>query len=205
MAAWLTALAGSYLLGSIPTAYLVVKRLKRVDIRSVGSGNVGATNVTRSAGFTAGAFVFAVDLAKGLAAVLLVARVLQPDAGPAFRLACGLAAVIGHVAPVFLKFQGGKGVATTIGVLVGVSPDIALACATVWLACFLAWRYVSVGSLAAAATVPLAQALFHRPLEEMLLGGALALLIAVRHRANIARLFQGTEPRFGRGRAARRS
>lgn len=205
MVAWLLALAGSYLVGSIPTAFLVVKRLKGVDVRTVGSGNVGATNVTRAAGFAAGTFVFVVDLMKGLAAVLLLAPALQPQPTPMFRLACGAAAVVGHAFPVFLTFRGGKGVATTIGVLAGLSPVVTLTFATVWMLGFLLTRYVSVGSIAAAASIPLGLLLDQRLPEDILLGAALALLIIVRHRANIQRLLAGTEHRVGHRRDAQGS
>ena len=196
----LLALAGSYLVGSIPTAYLLVKRLKRVDVRTVGSGNVGATNVTRAAGLGAGTAVFVLDLAKGLVAVWGLAPWLARPVTPAVQLACGLAAVVGHVFPVFLGFRGGKGVATTIGVLIGTVPLIAVVCLAVWAGCFLVWRYVSVGSLATAVTLPLVQTLVHRPLPEILLGAALAGVIIARHRTNIIRLLHGTEHRAGRPR-----
>lgn len=189
------ALLGSYLIGSIPTAYLVVKRLKRVDVRTVGSGNVGATNVTRVAGWRAGLVVFLIDLSKGLAAVMLVARLLQP-ATPATRLACGVAAALGHSFPIFLGFRGGKGVATTIGVLMGAAPSAGLVCMAVWVILFAIWRYVSVASIAAAVTLPITQLATHRPTPEMFLGLSLALLIIARHHTNLARLRQGTEHRF---------
>ena len=194
----LLALAGSYLVGSIPTAYLLVKRLKRVDVRTVGSGNVGATNVTRAAGLGAGTAVFVLDLAKGLVAVWGMSPWLARPVTPAVQLACGLAAVVGHVFPVFLGFRGGKGVATTIGVLIGTVPLIAVVCLAVWAGCFLVWRYVSVGSLAVAVTLPVVQTLVHRPLPEVLLGAALAGVIIARHRTNIIRLLHGTEHRSGR-------
>ena len=200
MMQWLAALAGSYLIGSIPTAFLVVKRLKGVDVRTVGSGNVGATNVTRAAGFRAGLFVFSIDVAKGLAAVLLVAPALQPQPAPLFRLACGFAAVVGHIFPLFLKFHGGKGVATTIGVLASVYPGVALICGGVWLAGFLAGRYVSVASIAAMACLPPLLFAMQRPPAEIRLGAALALLVILKHRSNIQRLLAGTEHRVGRPR-----
>jgi glycerol-3-phosphate acyltransferase PlsY len=205
MVTWLLALGGSYLIGSIPTAYLLVKRLKGVDVRTVGSGNVGATNVTRTAGLGAGAAVFLVDAMKGLAAVWGVAPALQPEPIPMFRLVCGAAAVVGHIFPVFLKFRGGKGVATTIGVLVSLSPVVALTFAVVWVLVFLLTRYVSAASIAAAAAIPVGLLLDQRLPEELLLGAALAVLIVIRHRANIQRLMQGTEHRFGHQRDARRS
>lgn len=200
----IVALVGSYLVGSLPTGYLFVRWLKRIDLRTIGSGNVGATNVSRAAGAGAGSIVLLMDIAKGLIAVLGLAPWLIQPITPAAQLGCGLAAVVGHVFPVFLKFQGGKGVATTIGVLSGVTPLIAALCLGVWLICFLLWRYVSVGSLAAAVVLPLATLLTRRPLSDVLLTALLGLLIIVRHRSNIQRLVQGTEPRFGKiaGRAA---
>ena len=196
----LLALAGSYLVGSIPTAYLVVRWLTRVDVRTIGSGNVGATNVTRAAGLGPGIAVFLIDVGKGLAAVLLVARwLMAPEAlTPAVQLSCGLSAVLGHVFPVFLRFQGGKGVATTIGVVLGTMPSVAGFCLAVWGVGFALSRYVSVGSLAAAVALPVVQLLMRHALSEVLLGTALAALIIVRHRANIGRLVQGTEHRIGR-------
>lgn len=193
----LLALAGSYLIGSIPTAYLLVKWLKRIDVRSVGSGNVGATNVARVAGLQAGLVVFLLDATKGLIAVLGIAPWLGGAGTPMMRLACGLAAVLGHTFPIFLGFRGGKGVATTIGVLIGAMPGVAAMYLAVWGACFVLWRYVSVSSLAAAVMIPIAQVLWHQPLAEVGLGSALALLIVARHRANIERLVQGREPRAG--------
>ena len=198
MTGWLGALVLSYLAGSIPTAYLVVKRLKRIDIRTVGSGNVGATNVTRTAGKGAGAAVFAVDVAKGLAATLLIAPRLIDPALPEARIACGLAAVIGHVFPVFLGFRGGKGVAATIGTLIGYAPALALLCGGVWLAIFLLSRYVSLASITALAVLPPALVAAHRSLPEVLLGAALSVLVIAKHQSNIQRLVQGTEHRFSR-------
>jgi glycerol-3-phosphate acyltransferase PlsY len=196
MAQWLLALLGSYLLGSIPTAYLLIKWLKQVDVRTVGSGNVGATNATRAAGRGAGLAVFLLDAAKGLLAVLVVAPLLLSPASPTAQLACGLAAVLGHNFPVFLQFRGGKGVSTTIGVVLGTMPAIAAACLAVWLACYLPWRYVSLASLAAALAIPVAQWVAGHPWPELLLGAVLALLIVARHRANIERLLHGQERRM---------
>src|SRR3989338_4929889 len=153
----LAAFGGSYLVGSVPTAYLVVKWLKRVDVRRVGSGNVGATNVTRVAGLWAGLFVFLIDVAKGLVVVLVIAPWALSSATPQARLGCGLCAVLGHNFPVLLGFRGGEGVATTIGVLFGTMPVVAAAYLLVWAACFFLWRYVSVSSLAAAVAIPVTQ------------------------------------------------
>lgn len=195
----IVALAGSYLIGSIPTAYLMVKALKQTDVRTVGSGNVGASNVTRVAGKGAGAVVFALDLGKGLMAVLVLAPWLTPDVSPAVRLGCGCLAVLGHVFPLFLRFRGGKGVATTIGVLLGTMPAVAGVFLLVWTVCALIWRYVSVASLAASATLPIAQILTQRALPEVLMGAGLAMLIIVKHRQNVERLVHGTESRIGSG------
>ena len=197
MGRWLLALAASYVVGSIPTAYLMVKRLKRVDVRTIGSGNVGATNVTRAAGFTAGFLVFLIDAAKGLMAVWMIAPWLLADATPFGRLLCGVAAVIGHIFPVFLGFQGGKGVATTLGVLLGTSPLILGACLLVLIICLAIWRYMSLASMIAAITIPLMQQLTGHPSPEVALGALLCVLIILRHRANIQRLLRGTEPKFG--------
>ncbi len=192
--AWL----GSYLIGSIPTGYWLVKWIKRVDVRTLGSGNVGATNVTRVAGGGLGKVVFVLDAAKGMIAALLIAPMAGPTTEPTLALGCGLLAVVGHMFPVFLHFQGGKGVATTIGVLLATLPGMAAVCGAVWLVCFLLGRYVSAASVAAAAALPVAQlAARQRPID-ILLGGALAALIIMRHRANIQRLLAGTEHRAGR-------
>ena len=192
------AFASSYLVGSFPTAYVLLKWSKGLDVRTVGSGNVGATNVARVAGWQAGVIVFVVDLGKGLAAVMLIAPWLLHPLSPAARLACGLAAVIGHNFPFALGFRGGKGVATTIGVLAGAVPAVAAAYLLVWLIVFGISRYVSIASLAAAAAIPIAQWMTHQGRGALWLGTLLALLIVVRHRSNIERLQHGTEHRVGR-------
>ncbi len=194
------ALAASYLTGSFPTAYLVVKRLRGTDVRRVGSGNAGATNVARVAGAPAGLVVFLIDAAKGWAAVQVIAPWLVPSLTEAARLDCGVMAVLGHTCSVFLGFRGGKGVATTIGVLLGTMPGVAAACLTVWAGVFLLSRYVSAASIAAAATLPVAQMAMGAAPPETLLGLSLALLIILRHRDNLQRLRRGTEPRVGRAR-----
>ena len=200
MPALLAALISSYLIGSFPTAYLLVKWLKRVDVRTIGSGNVGATNVSRIAGFKAGLVVFLIDAGKGFIASRLIAPWLLEPATTTEALLCGLLAVLGHNFPVFLKFQGGKGVATTIGVLIGTMPLVACIYIFVWVLCFFLWHYASVASIAAAAAIPLAQMPTRDEKSSILLGSCLALLIIIRHRANIERLVQGTEPRVGKTR-----
>ena len=192
----LVALVLSYLLGSIPSGFLLVRKMKRVDLRTVGSGNIGATNVMRTAGAWAGGAVLLIDVLKGCLAVTLIGTWLLGDPDPAVRLACGLAAVIGHSFPVFLKFRGGKGVATTIGVLLGAMPALAAVALGGWLVVFLICRYVSVGSIVLASMIPILQLLAHRPLAEVLLGATLGLLVVMRHQSNIRRLLRGTESRW---------
>ena len=195
---WIAALALSYLVGSIPTAYLFVKQAKGIDIRTVGSGNVGATNAMRTAGRGIGALVFLVDVLKGVAAVLVVPRVVVGGAvTPGVVPWCGLAAVVGHNFPCFLGFRGGKGVATTIGVLLGNMPVIAGIVVGVWIVVFLLCRYVSIASMTAALAIPISQVLLHYWYAEILVGVVLAVLIVVRHRSNIRRLLDGTEHRAG--------
>ena len=185
----------AYLLGSIPTGYWLVKWLKGVDVRTVGSGNIGATNTVRAAGKGVGAAVFLIDMAKGLIPALAFAGLFGHAPTGVFRLACGSAAVIGHCFPLFLGFRGGKGVATAVGALFGTSPVLGVVFVAVWLLSTLVWRYVSVGSMAAAASIPAALALLGASRMELLIGAGLALLIIARHQANIQRLMQGKEPK----------
>jgi glycerol-3-phosphate acyltransferase PlsY len=193
--AFILALVACYLLGSFPTAYVLGKWAKGVDIRTVGSGNIGATNALRTVGLWAGIVVLSVDVLKGLMASSLIPRWLLEVTGPGVSLACGLASVLGHDFSCFLRFQGGKGVATTIGVLVGSVPLVAGVVGVVWVAVFAAFRYVSLGSLAAALAIPVTQLALHQALSEVVLGAGLGGLIIVRHRPNIQRLLRGVEHR----------
>ena len=188
------ALIVSYLAGSFPTAYLLGK-LKGIDIRTVGSGNVGATNALRALGRGAGLTVFVVDVLKGAIAARVIPNVMLGATTGTIGLACGLAAVVGHDFPWALRFRGGKGVATTIGVLAAAQPWIALWVVATWLVVFGLSRYVSLGSLAAALALPVAQLCSHEALPEVALGAILAALIIVQHRANIQRLLSGAEHR----------
>jgi len=190
------ALLVSYLLGAIPTAYLLVKWAKGIDIRTMGSGNVGATNALRTVGLWAGVVVLAIDVLKGIIAAWLIPRWLLGETTPDRSLVCGLAAVLGHDFPCFLRFRGGKGVATTIGVLVGSVPLVAGIVVGVWLVVFGLFRYVSLGSIAAAVAIPLSQLALHQSRREILIGSGLAILIIARHRANISRLLSGAEHRI---------
>ncbi len=201
-------LAGiGYFLGSLPTGYLA-GRLAGVDIRTVGSGNVGATNVTRTLGKRFGYPVFILDFAKGLAAVLianLIAKTSQmtPNQMDLCVTVAGIASVTGHSYPVWLAFRGGKGVATSIGILFGIEWLAALIVCAVWLIVFQISRYVSLASIAAALALPLAMItmlLLNRLNTPVFVyfSLGLAVIIIMRHRSNVSRLLKGTEPRFAR-------
>ena len=188
------AIAFGYLLGSVPFAFVLSRRLRGIDIRRTGSGNVGAANVLRTSGVVAAVAVMALDACKGAGSVLLVQRWAAGDAAPA---AAGVAAVIGHIYPVWLHFRGGKGVATAAGVFSVLTPwamlpTVAVFVATVWLT-----RFISMGSVAATVTLgPLAYAL-HAPDAAVLAAAASAAVIVFRHRGNLARVRAGTERRIG--------
>jgi len=200
------ALSG-YLLGSFPTGYLA-GRTAGVDIRGLGSGNIGATNVLRVLGKPLGYAVFVVDFAKGLGAVLLAAVIgTRTDASAnivEFNSAVGGAlAVFGHTFPVWLGFKGGKGVATSIGVIFGLAPIAAVVICVVWIVTFELSRYVSLASLAAAVSLPvtvgLMRILTHNGTFVLFYFSlCLASVVIIRHRSNLARLLRGTEPRFRR-------
>jgi glycerol-3-phosphate acyltransferase PlsY len=195
---------GAFLLGSIPTGYLVA-RAKGIDIRQHGSGNIGATNVFRTLGKPLGVLVFFLDALKGFAAVA-VASALAPatgDTGTWAGIVAAVSAIAGHNYTPWLGFRGGKGIATSAGVLLALMPLAVLAIAIVWFLVFQISRYVSVASIAAAAALPVAIAAFwHYGLggNASLLGFALliSLLAIWRHRSNIQRLMNGTESRFHR-------
>lgn len=193
-------LAGAYLLGSIPWSYLVVRLVQGLDVRTVGSGNVGATNVMRTAGKKAGGLALVLDVGKGVAAVL-VSRALE-----ASSLVVGCAAVavvLGHIFPIFLKFQGGKGVATAAGALGALEPAVLLACLLLFVAVVVWKRYVSLGSVVVAAAFPLvlwiAQRLGWTRSDTWELFGAatIGVIVIARHRGNLERLWKGTERRLG--------
>jgi len=189
----LALIAFAYLLGSIPTGYILGK-LSGVDVRQTGSGNVGATNVARAVVKWQGVVTLLADAAKGMipAAIGLWLN-LQPEA----IAAIAGAAFLGHLFPVFLKFRGGKGVATGLGALLVIAPLATFALLGVFVAVVLPTRLVSLSSIIAAAMAPLALWIFFQPPAIVLLGGFLAAMIVWRHRGNIQRLIAGTEPRFG--------
>jgi len=196
-----------YLLGSIPVGYLA-GLIAGVDIRHAGSGNIGATNVTRVLGKRYGYPVFIMDFLKGLMAVsmsILIEKRAQPLSVPTelFGIIAAISCVIGHSFPVWLSFKGGKGVATSMGALFGLVPFVALVGAVVWVITFETTRYVSVASITAAVAVPIG-ILILMPLKEvgvaalLYLSICLAALVIFRHRSNLSRLVRGTEPRFKR-------
>jgi len=192
--AWL---AASYLLGSIPTSWLVVRLVKGQDLRTLGSGNLGATNLFRQLGWRYAVPVGLFDMAKGAIPVLAFGPLA--GAGPLTPLVLGVAAVFGHVYSVFVRFKGGKGVATGAGVVLGLAPWAFLVALAVWLVTVRVTGFVSLGSILGAAALPPAVWLLHperRPLTWLF--ALLALLIIALHHANIRRLLAGTEHRFGR-------
>jgi glycerol-3-phosphate acyltransferase PlsY len=194
----LTAFAIGYVLGSIPFGLILTRAAGAGDVRKIGSGNIGATNVLRTGHKGLAAATLLLDAAKGTVAVLLVERLIGAPAGYAIvsTLAAGLGAFVGHIFPVWLGFRGGKGVATYIGVLAGIAWPAALAFCGVWLAVAAVTRYSSLSALlAAAVTPPVLIGLGERP--EALLFTVLSLLLFWTHRANIRRLLSGEEPRIG--------
>ncbi|ATB36723.1 glycerol-3-phosphate acyltransferase [Cystobacter fuscus] len=183
-----------YLAGSIPFGVLLTRWVRGVDVRQSGSGNIGATNVTRVAGKKLGAVVLVLDALKGALAVGLALWLLPGE--PRMHAAVGLAAFLGHVYPVWLKLQGGKGVATALGVLVVLVPLAALSAAFVYAGLVAAWRVSSVGSLAGGVTAVVVAALTAPSLEYAGLSALLFVLILWTHRGNIHRLLRRTERRF---------
>jgi glycerol-3-phosphate acyltransferase PlsY len=183
-----------YFIGSIPFALLLARRWGVLDLRHIGSGNVGATNVLRSLGLKPGVIVVMLDMGKGAASVLVADRVYGGNTAPALA---GLAAVIGHVFPVWLGFRGGKGVATACGVFSVLTPVAALASLGVFISVVLLTRYVSVGSMLASATLPPVAYATGSPEPAVGVACAVAGLILVRHRTNVARVLGGTERTIG--------
>lgn len=189
----------SYLLGSVPFGLLIAQAVRGVDIRTIGSGNIGMANVMRACGPAAGAAVLVVDALKG-ALPVLAARGLELS--PWAAALAGLAAVVGHNWSVYLGFRGGKGVATSLGVVIALAPAAALALVVVWAVLVAATRISSVGSMAALALSPLVMWLFGQPAPNVFFCAAAAVLGLYRHRENMTRLLQGRENRItpgGRG------
>ena len=186
----LTAAVLGYLLGSIPFGLLVARLAGLGDIRQIGSGNIGATNVLRTGSRSAAALTLMLDLAKGVVAVVIAAGWGED----AMLLAAG-GAIIGHMFPIWLGFRGGKGVATALGVVMALAWPVALAVALVWLATTLLFRYSSLAALVAAVVGAALAPFLADPMTATVIAG-IALLIILRHHANIRRLISGTESRI---------
>lgn len=209
----------AYLLGSIPFGYLIVRATQGADVRETGSGGTGATNVSRRAGKLAGVVTLLLDALKGLFAILIAKMILgwpsfigSGYGGPALTIsderywwvaAAAVTAIVGHVFPFWLKFRGGKGVATGVGVFLALAPISVLLTGIVFLLVVVSTRYVSLASMLAAAAIPFLLLVENRYLQPvpglipvMTAAGASALLIIFAHRGNIGRLFAGTESKF---------
>lgn len=185
-------IAGAYLLGSIPTGLLLGK-LYGIDVRKEGSGNIGATNLYRTVGRKVGVYTLIGDCLKGLLPVVAVKYSMLPSDYAAW---VGLAAFCGHVFSVFLKFKGGKGVATALGVFLALSPPAVGIALAVFVLLMVIWRYVSLGSVSAAAAMPIAVWALGGGRVLNLVTVLIAVIVIVRHTDNIKRLFAGTENRF---------
>ena len=189
-----TVVLAGYLLGSIPFALLMARRWSATDLRRVGSGNLGAANVMRASGVRAGILVALLDMLKGALSVLLAERLSPSAAAPAVA---GFAAIVGHIYPVWLRFRGGKGVATACGVFavltpLAAAPAFAIFIATVWIT-----RYISLGSVIASVVLPPVAYVTGSPPPVVASAVAASILIVFRHRSNLARLASGTERRIG--------
>jgi glycerol-3-phosphate acyltransferase PlsY len=184
----------AYAIGAVPVGYLVARVFGVTDIRSHGSGNIGATNVLRTLGRVAALLTLVGDIGKGYVAVA-VGAVVAGAAGAAAP--CTVAAVVGNCWSVFLGFRGGKGVATGLGALLRLVPLAVAPAAVVWLAVTLTFRFVSLGSITAALCVPLGALLLGRPMADVVAALTVSAVILARHRANIGRLLAGREPRVG--------
>jgi glycerol-3-phosphate acyltransferase PlsY len=200
------ALITSYLLGSVPTAYLFGRLLRGIDIRKHGSGNVGATNALRVLGKGPGIAVLGLDILKGLAAVLILGKVFGPKipglSTEALSVLLGMGCIIGHNWTVFLQFKGGKGIATSLGVLIGLATNlqglrIVLGAVIVtWFIVFLLARIVSLASILSAIFLPVYMFLFRQPGILLFSSLILSFFVILRHKSNLNRLFQGKEPRL---------
>lgn len=199
------ALIASYLIGSIPFAFLIAKIAKNIDLRTVGSGNIGATNAMRVVGFKLGLFALALDMAKGLIPVIVLAEKVTPPAhlsSDSLRFILGLTSVCGHNWTVFLKFKGGKGIATSFGVLIGLAmknflfAKIIFLLALTWIVTFLASGFVSLASILSAVFLPIFLLIFRLNTSYMFFSIVIAIFALYRHKSNISRLLQHKENRF---------
>lgn len=188
----------AYLLGSVPWGYIVVRVSKGIDVRDYGSGKTGGTNVLRTAGMKAMLLVAVLDICKGLAAVLIARYLVGTAAAEAVAGACIIA---GHNWPVFLRFRGGSGMGTSVSVMLVLAPMVLLICIPIWAITIVLSRYVSVGSIVAAVLGPMILALLvvyaGLPWEYLAAGLVIMILVLLRHRGNLQRLWAGTENRIG--------
>lgn len=199
MSPWLL-VVGAYLIGAIPASYIAGRMARGIDLREHGSGNLGATNTFRVLGARVAAPVMVFDILKGTFPVVAFARWDAAQADARWALAYGAAAIVGHVFSVYMRFKGGKGVATSAGVFLGLAPVALGAGVAVWLIALTVGRMVSAASILAALTVGVMLLVTPVRLEEArYLGFAVAAFVIFAHRSNIARILNGTEPRFGRG------
>jgi len=199
--AWLIPVV-AYLLGSIPFGLLIVKAQGGPDIREIGSGNIGAANVTREAGRVAGILTLLLDAGKGCLAVWLAAHYTSGNIR--WMMVAAVSAVVGHMFPIWLGFKGGKGVATGLGVFLPICWQAVAAGSVLWLLVVIFWRYSSLGSISAAVALPLFVYLLyapgHAPPEFVTFGTVvISVLVLIKHRPNIARLVAGEEPRLNLG------
>jgi len=198
---------GSYLLGAVPFG-LLIARAKGVDLRKVGSGNIGATNVSRALGRKWGYICFGLDFAKGFVPMIVAAALIGGDKDTTELLkwlSVGIAAIVGHVFPVYLKFRGGKGVATSLGVVLGLWPYFTvpgLVVFAVWVLCVIVWHYISLASMVAAMLFPLAVCVgvairpnweFEKLWPLIVVAALLCFVIIIKHRSNVKRIIAGTE------------
>lgn len=192
------AFIASYLIGSIPTAYIFGRLIKKIDIRQHGSGNVGATNAFRILGKGPGSIVLLIDIFKGAVVTSLVADIFGLN-DPLMRVILGIVVVCGHNWTVFLNFKGGKGIATSLGVLIGLTIAIASIRPVViytflsWIVTFLVSGFVSLASIVSAVVLPILALIFPQPFAVVMLSVILCVFVVLRHRPNITRLFQGKE------------
>jgi len=200
MKLWLPILALAYLLGSIPFGYLLVRFFRKQDIRATGSGNIGATNVARSGGPGLGILTLLLDTLKGYIAVVIAMHFAPSVHGPSdLAVAAAVTVCLGHIFPVWLRFRGGKGIATALGVFIALVPPVALASLLLFILIVAITRLVSLGSILAAASIPFF-ALWLVPVHSavLLIGLSVISLVSIlKHHANIVRLLHGQESRFG--------
>jgi len=209
------AIIAAYLLGSIPFGLIIVKAHGK-DLRLIGSGNIGATNVSRALGRKWAYFCFVLDVLKGLIPMLATMLIAKPDSVLTLWLwlAVGCAAILGHIFPIYIKFKGGKGVATSFGVALGLWPYYTICvlfAAVVWVVVVLIWRYVSLASIAASVTFPLVLIVAIILTPDWELGGlwpilitsvAIPVMVIIRHRENFKRLLAGTESKILQGKSS---